>query len=70
MGLGLQVALCALFLRNDWHYLFASSGKGLVGREVGEAISSFESPLIPRFGWLIAVGHNLNMTEEIVSRSL
>ena len=66
IGLGLQVIVYALFLRSDWHYLFASSGKGLVGREVGEAISFFESPLIPKFGWLIAVGRNLNMSEETV----
>ncbi len=66
IGLGLQVTLYALFLRSDWHYLFASSGKGLIGREVGEAITSFESPLIPKFGWLIAVGRNLNMSEESV----
>src|SRR5215216_3635144 len=66
IGLGLQVALYALFLRSDWHYLFASSGKGLIGREVGEAITSFESPLIPKLGWLIAVGRNLNMNEETV----
>ena len=66
IGLGLQVTLYALFLRNDWHYLFASSGKGLIGREVGEAITSFESPLIPKFGWLIAVGRHLNMSEETV----
>ena len=37
IGLGLQVIVYALFLRSDWHYLFASSGKGLIGREVGEA---------------------------------
>ena len=61
IGLGLQVTVYAVFLRSDWHYLFASSGKGLVGRELGEAISSFDSPLIPKFGWLIAVGRNLNM---------
>lgn len=66
IGLGLQVIVYALFLRSDWHYLFASSGKGLVGREVGEAISSFESPLIPTFGWLVAVGRNLNTSEESV----
>jgi hypothetical protein len=66
IGLGLQVTLYALFLRSDWHYLFASSGKGLVGREVGEAITSFESPLIPTFGWLVALGRNLNMSEETV----
>src|SRR6516164_3559095 len=64
IGLGLQVAVYALFLRSDWHYLFASSGKGLVGREIGEAITSFESPLIPKFGWLIAAGRVLNISEE------
>lgn len=66
IGLGLQVTLYALFLKTDWHYLFASSGKGLVGRELGEAITSFESPLIPQFGWLIAVGRVLNISEETV----
>jgi hypothetical protein len=66
IGLGLEVTLYALFLRNDWHNLFASSGKGLVARELGEAITSFESPLIPKFGWLIAVGRTLNISEETV----
>jgi vitamin K-dependent gamma-carboxylase-like protein len=66
IGLGLQVIVYALFLRSDWHYLFASSGKGLVGREVGEAITSFDSPLIPTFGWLVAVGRNFNISEETV----
>jgi hypothetical protein len=65
-GLGLQVIVYALFLRSDWHYLFASSDKGLVGSEVGEAIASFDSPLIPTFGWLVALGRNLNMSEETV----
>lgn len=65
-GLGLQVIVYALFLRYDWHYLFLSSGKGLVGREVGEAISSFDSRLIPTFGWLVAVGRNLKVSEETV----
>src|SRR5437660_4141942 len=66
VGLGLQVAVYALFLRSDWHYLFASSGKGLVGREVGEAITSFDSPLIPTLGWLVAIGRNFNISEEAV----
>ena len=65
-GLGLQVIVYALFLRSDWHFLFASSGKGLVGREVGEAITAFDSPLIPTFSWLVAFGRNLNMSEEAV----
>ena len=64
IGLGLQTVVYALFLRSDWHYLFASKGKGLVGREVGEAITSFDSPLIPKLGWLIALGRSFNMSEE------
>jgi len=66
IGLGLQVAVYALFLRNDWHYLFASSGRGLVGREIGDAITSFESPLIPTLSWLVALGHSINISEEAV----
>lgn len=66
IGLGLQVIAYALFLRSDWHYLFGSSSKGLIGREVGEALSSFDSRLIPTFGWLIALGRNLNLSEEAV----
>ena len=66
IGLGLQVVAYALFLRSDWHYLFASSGKGLVGRELGEAITSFDSPLIPKLSWLVSLGRNLNMSEETV----
>ena len=66
IGLGLQVIVYALFLRSDWHYLFASSGKGLVGRELGEAIASFDSPLIPRLGWLVAIGRHFNISEETV----
>ena len=66
IGLGLQVVVYALFLRTDWHYLFASSGQGLVGREIGEAITSFDSPFIPRLGWLVAIGRNFNISEEAV----
>lgn len=66
IGLGLQVTVYALFLRSDWHNLFASSGKGLVGREVGEAMSSFESPFIPKLDWLIGAGSSLRISEETV----
>src|SRR5436305_782948 len=66
IGLGLQTAVYTLFVRSDWHYLFASSGKGLVGRELGEAITSFDSPLIPKLGWLVALGRSVNMSEETV----
>jgi hypothetical protein len=66
IGLGLEVAVYALFLKSDWHYLFASSGKGLVSRELGEAIASFDSPLIPKLGWLVAFGQRLGISEETV----
>jgi hypothetical protein len=66
IGLGLQVAVYALFLRRDWHHLFASTGKGLVSRQLGEAITSFDSPLIPKLGWLVALGGSVNIGEETV----
>src|SRR5205823_6248939 len=66
VGLGLQVITNALFLRGDWHYLFASTGKGLVSRELGEAITAFDSPFIPKLGWLVALGRSINIREETV----
>src|SRR5213594_3844272 len=66
VGLGLQVVVYALFLRSDWHYLFAATGKGLVSRELGEAITSFDSPLIPKLGWLVFLGRHIGLAEETV----
>jgi HTTM domain len=66
IGLGLQVTVYALFLKSDWHYLFAGTGKGLVSRELGEAIVSFDSPFIPKLGWLVALGDYVNIREETV----
>ncbi len=66
IGLGLQVTVYSLFLKSDWNYLFAGTGKGLVSRELGEAIISLDSPFIPKLGWLIALGGYLNIGEETV----
>src|SRR2546427_4459338 len=66
IGLGLQVAVYALFLKSDWHYLFAGTGKGLLSRKLGEAIVSFDSPFIPKLGWLIAFGGHIGVGEETV----
>ena len=66
IGLGLQVTVYALFLRGDWHYLFASTGKGLVTRKLGEAITSFDSPLIPKLSWLVALGGYAHIGEDAV----
>ena len=57
IGMGVQVVVYALFLRSDWHSLFSSNlAKGLVSRRLGEAITAFDSPLIPKLGWLVALG--------------
>jgi len=66
IGLALQVTLYALFLKSDWHYLFAGTGKGLISRELGETIVSFDSPFIPKLGWLVALGGHLGIGEETV----
>src|SRR6266542_985026 len=66
IGLGLQLAVYTLFLKNDWHYLFAGTGKGLVSRELGEAIVSFDSPFIPKLGWLVSLGGHIGVGEEMV----
>ncbi len=66
IGLGLQVAVYALFLRSDWHYLFASTDRSLVSRKLGEAITSFDSPLIPKLGWLVALGGYAHIGEDAV----
>jgi hypothetical protein len=66
IGMGLQVTVYTLFLRSDWHYLFASTGKGLVSRQLGEAITSFDSPLIPKLGWLVDLGSYAHIGEDTV----
>jgi hypothetical protein len=66
IGLGLLVTAYALFLRSDWHNLFASTGRGLVSRKLGEAITSFDSPLIPKLGWLVALGNYAHIGEDAV----
>lgn len=66
LGLGLQVILYVFSLRNDWDYLFAGGGRGLTSRDLAEAILSTESLLIPRFGWLVAIGNHIGLSEETV----
>ncbi len=69
IGVGLQVVVYALFLRRDWHSLFSTTGKGLVSRELGEAMASFDSPLIPKLGWLVAFGQHVGLGEETILSS-
>jgi hypothetical protein len=66
IGMGLQVVVYALLLKSDWHSLFSTTGKGVVSRELGEAMASFDSPLIPKLGWIVAFGQHVGFEEETV----
>jgi hypothetical protein len=66
IGLGLQVVLYALSLRDDWSYLVAGTGHGLISRSLGEAILSLESHFVPRLGWLVALAAHIGLREETV----
>jgi hypothetical protein len=63
-GLGVQVTTYALFLRNDWNDVFAGTGSGFVSRNLQEAIVSFDSPFIPKLGWLVALGSHVGIGEQ------
>jgi len=66
IGLGLEVTLYAVSLRDDWDYLFAGKGHELISRNLGEAILSLESCIIPRLGWFIGIGGHFGIGEETV----
>src|ERR1043166_474266 len=66
LGLGLEVILYVLSLRDDWNYLLAGTGYALISRHLGEAILSNESHLIPRLGWLITLGTHVGLHEPTV----
>jgi hypothetical protein len=63
IGLGLQVVFYSLSLKNDWNYLFAGTGNGLISRTLSEALLSVETPFVPRFGWLVAIGERVGLSE-------
>jgi len=52
LGIGLQVILYVLLLRPDWNLVFGDSTSGLLGRDVGDAMTVIESPFIPRLAWI------------------
>ncbi len=65
LGLGLQLLFYALSLRGDWMALYSSGGKGLIRRELAEAILAADSPFIPRLGWLVNLGNFLGLGESV-----
>lgn len=66
LGLGLQVILYCLSLLNDWNYLFAATGNGLITRNFAEALLSLESRFVPRLGWIVALGADVGLGEGTV----
>jgi len=66
VGLGIQIVLYALSLKNDWNYLFARTGQELIGPELSEALLFAESPFVPRLGWLTALGARVGLGEWTV----
>ena len=68
LGLGLQVTVYALSLWNDWIYLLAASSDGLISRDLSEAILGLDSSFIPRLGWLVALGGQVGLSEQVTLR--
>lgn len=66
VGLGVQIILYCLSLRNDWIYLLAPTGRGLISRNLAEGVLGVESIVIPRISWLVAVGEWLGLENETV----
>ena len=66
VGLGLQILFYALSLEKDWNYVFSGSDEGLNGRALAEGLLSTQSPLVPRLGWLIALGGSAGFSEWTV----
>lgn len=63
-GLGLQVIVSTLSLWHDWTYLLKANSEGVISRELTEAILSFDSPFIPRLGWLVELATFFGMSED------
>ncbi len=64
LGLGLVLFLYVLSLRNDWLVLVGDKADGLIGRGLGEALLSLQTPLVPRLDWLVQAGTTLGLAED------
>src|SRR6266481_2412877 len=53
----------AVSLRSDWIELLAEGNRGLIRRDLMEALLSVESALIPRVGWMVEAGGWLHLSE-------
>lgn len=65
VGLALQIFLYCLSLRKDWNQLFAGEGRGLISRDLTEAIMSAETVFSPKVGWIVTVGNHLGLDQYL-----
>ena len=65
IGLGLQVVLYGLFLGQDWNLVFGGPYHGLLGRDVGDAMTIVQSPFIPRLPWIISLLSRAGLSENV-----
>jgi len=61
IGIGLQVALYPLSLRNEWLQFLGGES-----RRISEAVLAADSSFIPRAGWLVSCGRSFGLSEKSV----
>lgn len=64
IGLGIQVALYCVALWDDWEFLLAGTGRGLISRQLSEVMLRAESGLVPQLGWLIGWARFAGLDEK------
>jgi len=64
LGLGLQVLLYVLLLRQDWNLLFGGPANGLLGRDVGDAMTVVQSPFVPHLDWITSLLSKAGLNEN------
>ncbi len=62
-GMALQVIGYCLSTRADWILFNASEGRGLISRDLAEAILSADSAFVPRLGWVVEAGQFFGLNE-------
>jgi hypothetical protein len=59
VGLGLEVTLYSLSIRNDWTYLLSGTA-----RKLAEALLSLESHFVPRLGWFVSLATQIGLPQK------
>jgi hypothetical protein len=66
IGLAVEVILYCLSITGDWNSLLAGTGRGLISRQLAEAMLSTESTFVPRIGWFVTIGRGLGLSEDAI----